>query len=85
LAAVESAKATDAALAQAIEIGGRVATLPSQPPACKGPVRSGVAPDDRVDAALIKQDRALTKANATLASCAKLYEKIRTQSNGTVK
>jgi hypothetical protein len=77
LSAVEQIKAQDAVIAELIRINAKKVPIPSQPPECRGPVRSGATEADRVDVALIKQDRALGKANATLAACAALYDRIK--------
>lgn len=61
----------------AVEIGSRREPLPAQPTECRGPVRSGVQPDNPADEALLKQDAAIGRANRTLAACAAFYDQIR--------
>jgi hypothetical protein len=80
--AAEEAKATDLVIAEAIALGAQQVELPKQPRRCYGPIRSGAMPEDRADAALLKQDAALTQANALLAACAKLYEELRKSKAG---
>lgn len=64
-------------IAEAVAIGAQAAQLPPQPRECRGPVSSGVKPEMRVDAALLRQDAAIGRANATLAACSAFYDKIR--------
>jgi hypothetical protein len=77
LAAAEEAKATETMIAEAIEIGKRQTPFPPFPAECRGTIRTGVVGADRVDVALLKQDRAVSRANETMAACARLYDKLR--------
>lgn len=52
-------------------------TLPEYPDACRRTYRSGVGPGDRLDAALIKTDRALSRANGQIRECAAWYDEFR--------
>lgn len=51
--------------------------LPSQPDDCDNMERSGVTDGDRLDVALVKTDRALSRANSRVARCAAWYEDLR--------
>lgn len=77
--------AADAARAdlvdQALAVEDRV-DLPPQPAGCGEPERSGVRAGDRLDAALLKTDRALTRANDKGATCARWYDALRGTVNG---
>lgn len=51
--------------------------LPANPPECGAPVKAPVRKGDRLDAAVLKLDGALTKANNTLAYCDRWYDDLR--------
>ena len=51
-------------------------TLPDYPTECRHTHRSGVTVGDRLDAALIKTDRALTRANGQIRGCAGWYDEL---------
>ena len=51
--------------------------LPVQPGDCRRNERSGVVQDDRLDVALVKTDRALSRANSRVQRCAQWYEDLR--------
>ncbi|WP_339760685.1 hypothetical protein [uncultured Hoeflea sp.] len=53
-------------------------TLPEYPAGCRTTYRSGVAVGDRLDAALIKSDRALSRANGQIRECAGWYDEMKT-------
>lgn len=82
LASAEQAKARLGALDEAAAIGAEAEPLPPQPAECRQKVSSGVRGGDRVDVALVKQDRALGRANALLAACAEFYDRARTPRGG---
>lgn len=82
LAAAEQAKAQLGAIDEAATLGAASEPLPPQPPDCRQKVGSGVRGEDRVDVALVKQDRALGRANALLAACAQFYEGVRASRGG---
>lgn len=48
--------------------------LPEYPPGCRTRYRSGVVAADRLDAALIKTDRALARANKQIGWCAAWFD-----------
>jgi hypothetical protein len=52
-------------------------SLPEYPDSCRRTYRSGVATGDRLDAALIKTDRALSRANGQIRECAGWYDELR--------
>ena len=52
-------------------------TLPEYPDACRRTYRSGVKDGDRLDAALVKTDRALSRANGQIRECAGWYDEVR--------
>jgi hypothetical protein len=51
--------------------------FPEQPPDCKKNEKSGVKLNDRLDAAVIKYDRALSAANARSSRCSEWYDATR--------
>ncbi|MCC0035255.1 MAG: hypothetical protein H6887_08295 [Hoeflea sp.] len=57
-------------------------SLPVCPEACRQTHRSGVSRGDRLDAALIKTDRALSRANGQIHECAGWYDELRTGIEG---
>ena len=65
---------------QALAVEDRI-DLPPQPAGCGDPERSGVQAGDRLDAALLKTDRALTRANDKGATCARWYDALRASTN----
>lgn len=79
---LEQVKAENAALEQAVAIGSQRAELPAQPQKCRGPVKAGVTPQMRVDAALLRQDDAIGRANALLKACAEFYDKVQKYHGG---
>lgn len=78
-AAAERAAADQvpAALAVAEEERRLGRTLPTYPDQCRRTHRSGVAEGDRLDAALVKTDRALSRANGQIRECAGWYDEMR--------
>ena len=52
-------------------------SLPEYPEACRRTHRSGVKDGDRLDAALVKTDRALSRANGQIRECAGWYDDVR--------
>lgn len=52
-------------------------SIPDYPDECRRTYRSGVAVDDRLDAALVKADRALSRANGQIRECAGWYDEMR--------
>ncbi|VVT14959.1 conserved hypothetical protein [Hoeflea sp. EC-HK425] len=52
-------------------------SLPSYPEACRRTHRSAVSQGDRLDAALVKTDRALSRANGQIRECAGWYDELR--------
>lgn len=78
-AAADKARADQVAAALAIADQERESgrTLPEYPPGCRTRYRSGVAVADRLDAALIKTDRALARANDQISWCADWYDELR--------
>ena len=52
-------------------------SLPEYPAECRRTHRSGVAAGDRLDAALVKTDRALSRANGQIRECAAWYSELR--------
>ncbi|EDQ33968.1 hypothetical protein HPDFL43_05925 [Hoeflea phototrophica DFL-43] len=66
-----------AALAVADEERRIGRTLPAYPDDCRRQHRSGVAAGDRLDAALIRTDRALARANGQIRECAGWYDEVR--------
>lgn len=59
--------------------GARVAerTLPSLPDDCRVLSRAGVREGDRLDVALLKADRALSRQNGRTTRCADWYDQLR--------
>lgn len=51
--------------------------LPAYPSDCRRQYRSGVRVGDRLDAAVLKSDRALAGANAQIVACASWYDDLR--------
>lgn len=51
--------------------------LPPQPNDCENMERSGVTNGDRLDVALVKTDRALSRANSRVARCAAWYDDLK--------
>lgn len=66
-----------AALAVADEERRIGRTLPTYPDQCRQTHRSGVAAGDRLDAALIKTDRALSRANGQIRECGVWYDEMK--------
>lgn len=62
----------------------KVTKLPSQPNDCKRSERSGVADGDRLDIALIKTDKALSRANRRVKRCAVWYDDLKRSRNREV-
>lgn len=56
--------------------------LPDQPGDCKRNERSGVTDGDRLDVALVKTDRALSRANGRVQRCANWYEDLKKSREG---
>lgn len=54
------------------------ARLPTYPADCRRWQPSGVAAGDRLDAALLKTDQALTQANLRVRRCAEWYDGLET-------
>jgi len=59
--------------------GARAAerTLPPLPEDCRALSRAGVQEGDRLDVALLKIDRALTRQNMRTTRCAEWYDQLR--------
>lgn len=59
--------------------GARAAerTLPALPEDCRALSRAGVQEGDRLDVALLKIDRALTRQNMRTTRCAEWYDQLR--------
>ena len=53
------------------------ARLPEYPPDCRRWQPSGVSEGDRLDAALLKTDQALTQANLRVRRCATWYDELK--------
>jgi len=51
--------------------------LPDYPAACRRTYSAGIRQGDRLDAALLKTDRALSRANGQIVECAGWYDEIR--------
>ena len=68
----------DNALSVADEAQAIGRTLPEYPDVCRREHRSGVAQGDRLDAALVKTDRALSRANEQIRECATWYDELKT-------
>ena len=56
--------------------------LPPQPQDCSRQERSGVRSGDRLDAALVKTDNALTRANQRVRRCHEWYNGLRGATGG---
>lgn len=78
-ASAERARAelVPAALAVAEEERAIGRTLPVYPDECRRTHRSGVAAGERLDAALVKTDRALARANGQIRECAGWYDEMK--------
>ena len=75
---VQKAVAEEDAKTQAlIEQAKALRALPAGPAECGKTVRSGVVSGDRLDVIALKQDAALTKANARIVNCAAFWTKIK--------
>jgi hypothetical protein len=72
----------DKALAVAEEAQELGRNLPEYPDLCRREHRSGVSKGDRLDAALVKTDRALSRANGQIRECATWYDELRTGFEG---
>ncbi|MFB9340587.1 hypothetical protein ACFFTN_01545 [Aminobacter aganoensis] len=66
LSAAKQAEATAQATRNALQ---EAAKVPDKPADCRSTERSGVKLNDRLDIALVKTDRALSRANARIARC----------------
>lgn len=77
LGAAERAKALPAAIGDAAAISGAPAPLPEFPADCRRAERAGVTETDRLDAALVKYDGALGRANARTQRCADFYAAVK--------
>lgn len=64
-----------AAIAEAERKAARL--LPDQPQDCRRQETAGIAVGDRLDAALLKSDRALGRANARVLRCAGWYDDLK--------
>ena len=76
------AEQVDNALAVAKEAQAIGRILPEYPDLCRREHRSGVSRGDRLDAALVKTDRALFRANGQIRECATWYDELRTGFEG---
>lgn len=78
-AAVDRAKAGQVPQALSVADEERLIgrTLPEYPDACRRTHRSGVRDGDRLDAALLKTDRALSRANGQIGECARWYDEVK--------
>ena len=72
-----SAEQVENALSVAEEARAIGRALPEYPDPCRQTYRSGVADGDRLDAALVKTDRALSRANGQIRECAGWYDELR--------
>jgi hypothetical protein len=72
-----SAEQVEDALSVADEAQRIGRALPEYPEACRTTYRSGVRTGDRLDAALVKTDRALSMANGHIRTCAIWYDDLR--------
>ncbi|WP_420408714.1 hypothetical protein [Hoeflea sp.] len=72
-----SAEQVEDALSVAEEAQRIGRTLPEYPEDCRRTYRSGVNEGDRLDAALVKTDRALSRANSQIRVCAGWYDDVR--------
>lgn len=72
-----SAEQVEDALSVAEEAQRLGRSLPEYPEACRRTHRSGVRGGDRLDAALVKTDRALSRANGQIRECATWYDEYR--------
>jgi hypothetical protein len=72
----------DNALAVAEEAGAIGRSLPEYPDLCRREHRSRVSGGDRLDAALVKTDRALARANGQIRECGTWYDELRTGFEG---
>jgi hypothetical protein len=73
-----SAEQVENALSVAEEAQRIGRTLPEYPEDCRRTYRSGVTTGDRLDAALVKTDRALFRANGQIRECATWYDEVKT-------
>ncbi|MCY0154223.1 hypothetical protein OEG86_20565 [Hoeflea alexandrii] len=72
-----SAEQVEDALSVAEEAQRIGRAIPEYPDACRRTHRSGVKDGDRLDAALVKTDRALSRANGQIRECAGWYDDVR--------
>jgi hypothetical protein len=72
-----TANQVDDALAVAEEARATGRNLPKYPDDCRRTYRSGVNEGDRLDAALVKTDRALSRANSQIRVCAGWYDEVK--------
>lgn len=75
VAAAKAAEASSTARALATAENASKASLPPLPDYCRQYERTGVRGSDGVDAALVKSDRAVGRANARIEACAQWYDK----------
>jgi hypothetical protein len=73
-----SAEQVENALSVAEEAQRIGRSLPEYPEDCRRTYRSGVNEGDRLDAALVKTDRALSRANSQIRVCAGWYDEVKT-------
>jgi hypothetical protein len=72
-----SAEQVQEALSVADEAQRVGRSLPEYPDACRRTYRSGFKDGDRLDAALVKTDRALSRANGQIRECAGWYDEVK--------
>ena len=82
LAEAGKAKGEASVVDDALALSQRRPDLPEYPDYCRDMERSGVMRGERLDAALLKTDAALARANARPARCAAWYEEIRKAHGG---
>ncbi|MCY0153088.1 hypothetical protein OEG86_13485 [Hoeflea alexandrii] len=72
-----SAEQVESALSVAGEARRIGRSIPEYPDACRLTHRSGVKEGDRLDAALVKTDRSLSRANGQIRECAGWYDEMK--------
>lgn len=73
-ARIDEAARTEAQAGQVGDAIEATTQLPNQPVDCRRSERSGVEDGDRLDVALLKTDRALSRANSRVQRCAAWYD-----------
>ena len=70
---------------QVEEVIDKVSSLPEYPQDCKVFEKSRVKSGERLDLALVKTDRALSRANSRVKRCSEWYEDLKKSREGAIE